>query len=418
MPRQALNINDNAAQKPAQGSGQKKEYKPSSWVSSRIDSIPEWIKKELKSIYNLDIDKLKQEENRYGVLEGFASNNFTLHPIQLEIDQAADIKKQLIDAASRIQGAPSKEDMLKSLSWLPSTKKEKGWFTVRLWFSPGYKSWGLERHEAKTNRFSKGEDGQYIKKEDGSDKMTWNRQPLDEGEAIRHDGRYFTKEQMDHFRLTFTLGEPVEERKGFNKDLYADSNAVIEEMKTKLDGNSAVTILGQTYKIDLEDNATKTRASKGDTFWVTNPAAPADSVCIWYDAASHSFRPAYVSYYLDDYNNHEVCKYYTKFVEMQLRSKLGDKKTFTMNGTQYSLNDGAIKAAANGSYVWASNVRDPSDKVNVWFDPRSRNFRPTIASNPKIGYEEAHRVEVEIAEKQRQKAAEQKANTQSQGLAR
>lgn len=419
MPRQAPAQTNETATRQAQPAQSAKQYTPSTWVKSRIDSIPAAIKQELKKIYNLDVDEVAKSEKRYGVLEGFAGNNFTLHPVLLEIDQREEIGKTIRDAAAHSPNRVSAAEIDGLMSQLPALKKEKGWFTVRFWMSPDGKTWGLERHEARIG-FSRGEDGEFVKKDDGTDKMTWDRQPLAEGEAIRRDGHYFTKDQMDHFRLTNTLGDAVEERKGYKKELYADPAAIENEMKRRLDNAQCVKIIGNLYKVPLDDRATLSRALKGESFWVSNPSDPKDTVCIWYDASSHDFRPANVSYYLDDYNNHETCRYYTKFVELQLKSKLGEKDTFYMDGTQYRLDANAIRTAAMGGYVWASNVATPSDKVNVWFDPRTRNFRPTIAADPRMSYDVARRNEIAEAQKAARAAKESQsqARTQSQSQGR
>lgn len=335
MPKQETNGSNTI---PLQES---KEYKPSSWALSRIGQIPQNVREELKKIYSLDIAEVVKSSKRYGIVEGLAGNNFTLHPVHLSIDKTAKLKKEIMDKAGvSIEDA----DMLK---WIPDMGKEEGWYTVRLWVVPETGKWGLETHEVKLG-FAFDENGEAIKKEDKSDKLTWDRNALSENSAIRYRGRLFTKDQMDHLRLTGTLGSPLE--------------------------------------IDLPDN-----------------------------------KKSYVNVYLDEYNNHEVVAYNQEFTKLQLESKMKDRNIFYMDNKPYWLDASGLSEAASGGYVWAyAVVADPNDAskkvadkscaVNVWFDPRTRQFRPTIAGEPSMDFEKARNEEI------KRNKAEAKKNQKPKGV--
>lgn len=356
MPKQAISEQELAKTQEQSSSSKKttnsdrKAYKPSSWATGRIDAIPQAIKNDVKRIYGLDIDELVKSADRYGVVEGIAGNNFTQHPVHLTIDRRELLKKEILDKTASQNG--DKDKAMAALAWLPELGKEQGWYTIRFWMMPGSEKWGIETHEAKLG-IALDESGESVKKEGGLDKMTWDRQELSENTSIRYRGKYFTKDQMDHLRLTGTLGEPFE-----------SSNTAGEK-------------------------------------------AP-------------------VNIYLDEYNNTEVVTNPVNFTKLQLESKLkGKNNTFMLDNKVFWIEDESVRVAASGGYVWAFGMNpdpedskkmivDKGDAINVWFDPRTRNFRPTIASNPRIDFEQARREEIRLNQERSNQQGTSQAKTRSQ----
>ena len=59
----------------------------------------------------------------------------------------------------------------------------------------------------------------------------------------------------------------------------------------------------------------------------------------------------------------------------------------------------------------AFNTMDPTERINVYFEPASRKIRPTILSAPKMNYDEARQIDVETT-KRAKEAPEQKSPAQ------
>lgn len=344
MPRRQLTDEEFAKQQSSSPSKKNQYQGPSKWALDRIAKIPAEIKSELKRIYGIDIDALAKDQKKYGIVEMIAGNNFTLYPELLEINVAEHLKKEFAAGSGVTQEA---------LSWIPNLGTTKGFYTFRFWMIPSSGQWGVKLHEAKLGP-KLDDEAEAIKKEDGTDKMTWNRNELGINDSLKYQGKYLSKDQMDHLRLTGTLGEPIQKN-------YSDGSSL------------------------------------------------------------------YVCLYVDDYNHHELIEFSaddsapgkkSNYVRLQLESKMKDSgNIFYMGGEPYWLEDDAVKAAANGGYVWAYGASKSPDnpkeyivnnavRVNVWFDPRTRNFRPTIASDPKKDFEQALREEkTRIKEANEQKKA-------------
>lgn len=328
MPRRQISDEAYAQQQAASTQNNSRYQGPSKWALDRIAKIPAEIKSELKRIYSIDIDALVKDQKKYGIVEMIAGNNFTLYPEPLEINVTEHLKKELSSGS----GSPQE-----TLSWIPNLGTQKGFYTFRFWMIPSSGQWGVKLHEAKLGLMLNDE-AEAVVKEDGTEKMTWNRNELGINDALRYQGKYLSKDQMDHLRLTGTVGELVKK---------------------------------------------------------TQPSGSESYVCL----------------YVDDYNNHELIEFSSEYIKLQLESKMKDTmgsveggSIFYMNGELYWIDSEAAKAAAGGGYVWAFGAKkhpenpkeyiiDKTVRVNVWFDPRSRNFRPTIASNPKIDFEQARREE-------------------------
>ena len=348
MPKQVIQKEEFEAQQaapsvqtpaPAAGDEARKEYKPSPWVTKRITEIPAKVKEEVKLIYNLDLnDMLEHPENYgFGLMSFVASNNATLTPTTLFVDEKMLMAKRMADKCSI-----SLEEASKRLDWVPNMGKKQLDCTFRFWHIPGSNKWGIETFEVQ-RRYAVDPEGEYMKKGDGADKTTlWNPKELTEGDVIRFAGTMLSKDQSDHLRLTGTLGETLM-RKSF----------------------------------------------KGEDV----------PVCL----------------YLDVYSGQAIHRLLSD-VESQFNHKMGSGNTFELGGAKYTLDASAKKAAASGAYVWAKGVDDPSVRVNVWYDPRTNMFRPTIASNPHIDYSEARRME--INENKKKAKAKKDAKGQEKGQAK
>lgn len=342
MPRQA----DPTAQaaKPQGVKKEKKpfEYTPSQWVVNRIKEFP--FKDDLKRIYGVDLEALLNNPKDYGVLEGIASSNFTLVPIELKINEKEAFIKECIDKSRGKADFNEAEQRAALQKWVPDTGYTSGFYTVRLWYVPGTEKWGVDKHEARLGK-KVGEDGQVVMKDNGEEKQTWDVNPLHESSIIKFDGKPLTKDQMDHLRLTGTIGAPIDHQ-AYN---------------------------GSEQKVLL---------------------------------------------FKDPYNEHEVVTITLPYNKAQLDSRIGSKTDIYVEGMgngvyRIDKNDGSLAIAASGGYIWVTNVKDPSEKINVWFDPRTRKFRPTIASDPKMDYSMARAKE--ISDKSRKQAQEAASVSQSKG---
>lgn len=167
-----------AGETPQEGQSGETPYKyiPSAKTIEKIDAFPYWD--QVKERFGIDIVKLKAETNKYGVLEGLAYGSFTTEPLRLRIR-------------------------------MPNQKSVSGFFTVRLFTNPTTGDWGIETHKVGL-KYAKDKDGQFIQKPDGKYKMTFDRNRLEEGDVVQYNGEFLTKEDVDHLRLTGTLGRLFE----------------------------------------------------------------------------------------------------------------------------------------------------------------------------------------------------------------
>ena len=174
-----------ATQAQAQDSGKKREYKyePSAKTLQKLDEFKFWP--QVKERFGLDIAELKKNADRYGLLEGLAYGNFTTEPVFLKIK--AENQKTI-----------------------------KGYFTVRLYTNPETHDWGIETHRVAL-KYKKDKDGNFVRNDKGEIMMTFDRNELKEGDAVMYDGRYLSKEDTDHLRLTGCLGKVLQSVK-FNGD--------------------------------------------------------------------------------------------------------------------------------------------------------------------------------------------------------
>lgn len=333
------------AQKPEAAKQEKKsEYKPSAWVTQRVQEFP--FKEDLKRIYGVDLEALLKEPKEFGILESIASSNFTLVPIEMKINKKQENIKECIDTSRGTDGFNEAEQRAALEKWIPDMGYRSGRFTMRLWYVPGTERWGVERHEV---RYGKKLDvyGAAVKNDDGDEKLTFDVNRLRDCSAIKFNGDFLSKDQTDHLRLTGTLGGPIK-HKFFNGKM-------------------------------------------GD-----------------------------VLLFVDDYNNHELITIDVKHNKRQLESRLGEKNKIYVEGQGdkvFSINkeDGSMSIAAAGGYIWVTNVKDKTEKINVWFDPRNRKFRPTIPSDPTLDFSMAHAREVSEKISEGQKAAETKTQTKTRG---
>ena len=164
-----------------EGQKQRGEYKyePSAKTLQKLDSFKHWD--EVKEKFGIDIERIKQDARRYGVLEGLAYGSFTTEPLFLTI----------------------KADKQKSI---------KDFFTVRLYTNPENGDWGIETHRVGL-KYKKDKDGNYVNKPDGTPAMTFDRNEIKEGDAVKYNGNYLSKEEVDHLRLTGTLGRALQSTK-------------------------------------------------------------------------------------------------------------------------------------------------------------------------------------------------------------
>lgn len=321
--------------------GEQRQYAPSQFVLDKVDSLA--FKSELKEIIGYDIDEAKANTKVYGILESIATGNFTLVPVKLRIDKKKALIKQIVDGSRGKEGFDEKSLRAKLEDIIPAMGFDSGFYTMRVWQSPSSGRWGYELHEAKLG-FALDEDGNPVKKEDGSEKRTWDADPLSETTSLLYHGKPLSKDQMDHLRLTGSTGVPFADKS------YDDSEINI--------------ILLQ-----------------------------------------------------DEYNNREVIPFNVNYIKSQLQSKLGDKNSFYLDEKVWVINkeDGSLAVAASGGYIWVTNAKDKTEKINVWFDPRTRKFRPTIAGNPSLDYSMARNKEARVSN---QKAQEAAAQAQSKGKGR
>lgn len=117
--------------------------------------------------------------------------------------------------------------------------------------------------------------------------------------------------------------------------------------------------------------------------------------------------------YLDKFNAHEVCPYTPKQVEAQFNSRMQNRVEFALNDKFYRIRQEDVPTIATGGSVWAYNTMDPTERINVYFEPASRKIRPTILSAPKMNYDEARQIDVETT-KRAKEVPEQKGPAQAQ----
>ncbi len=342
MPKQEI-LNPqatNLSEKKGESASNGRPYRPSDWVVNRVSSLP--FKNDLKRIYGLDLDQQVQNPKCYGILEQIATGNHTLFPVKLTINLKEELKKRIIDSKRTEEGF-NEQALSKQLdSWLPDLGNESGFYTFRVWWIPNTPKWGVERHEAKLG-YKLDEKNEVIHDQTGRESLTWDKNELTEVSVIYYRGNALKKDQMDHLRLTGTLGEPIED----------------------------TTINGQKNPVILLVN---------------------------------------------EYNNEKVIPITVQFYKTQFEGKMQGKGEFYMNDEIYCINpsDGSRDVLASGGYAWVTKKSDPTEKINVWFDPRSRRFRPTIASNPHMDYSMARSNEVKQANEKAEKRAQEMSKSQSQ----
>ena len=122
----------------------------------------------------------------------------------------------------------------------------------------------------------------------------------------------------------------------------------------------------------------------------------------------------------DEFNHHELVVISVKYNESQLNSRLNGKNNIYVEGQgdkvfAISKEDNSISIAAAGGYIWVTNTKDPSEKINVWFNPLTRKFRPSIPSNPKLDFSMARNKEISDKSKSQGVEGNAQKQTKSQG---
>lgn len=186
---EGLDVENLVAGKPAQkepaprrtgtGTGAAKEYSPSEYTVEKLNKLP---KEEIKKALGIDIDFLVKNVKKYGILEALAAGEYTPQPITVNFGNNRYAPK--IKAVVRIY---------------PLDKDPK---------------WGCEIHPV-TMKYEVDGEGKLRLDENGKHVMTYDRNPLKEGDILSYDGKPLSGEEMDHLRLTGNLGEP---KRGFNSE--------------------------------------------------------------------------------------------------------------------------------------------------------------------------------------------------------